>query len=292
MLYALCGVLAAAVFVLLIKIYLLRKAMDEIREGLDERLTCDTNTLLSISTGDRRAKRLAAELNRQLRELRKLRRQYQSGDRELKEAITNISHDLRTPVTAICGYLDLLEREEASEDVRRYLSFIKNRAEALKQLTEELFGYSVSVSEPGSEADVCLNGALEESVAAYYDALNERGITPEISMPETKIIRRLDSAALSRVLSNLLSNAVKYSDGDLSVSLSEAGEIVFENAASELDEVQAGKLFNRFYTVNAARNATGLGLAISHALVARMNGQMTAQYAEGRLRICVVFPNN
>lgn len=103
-----------------------------------------------------------------------------NGDRELKEAVTNISHDLRTPLTAICGYLDLLEREDKSEAATRYLSLIENRVQALKQLTEELFRYSVILSTANDmnlEA-VNINGVLEESVAAFYVALTERGITP------------------------------------------------------------------------------------------------------------------
>ena len=88
-------------------------------------------------------RRLTESINRELRSLRRERRRFQQGDLELKEAVTNISHDLRTPLTAICGYLDLLEQEEKSQNVQRYLSQIEDRTMALRQLTEELFCYSV-----------------------------------------------------------------------------------------------------------------------------------------------------
>ena len=91
-------------------------------------------------------RRLAAALNRELRLLREQRRRYVAGDRELKEAVANVSHDLRTPLTAICGYLDLLEQEELSPAVGRYVSVIRERAEAMRGLTEELFRYSLLVS--------------------------------------------------------------------------------------------------------------------------------------------------
>ena len=289
--WILCGVLLVLLAALSIKYWLLKKVFDEIRVELIEIISKDTNTLITISSGDKYARRLAAELNTQLCFLREQRLRFQSGDRELKESITNISHDLRTPITAIRGYLDLLEQEEMSEAVRRYLSFIENRIEALRQLLDELFRYSVSILEPTDAilTDVCLNDTLELSVAEFYAALKARQITPLINMPNTKIIRTLDKTAVSRIFSNIINNALKYSDGDLEISLYETGEIVFSNTASALDEVQVGKLFNRFYTVNAARNSTGLGLAISQLLVERMGGQMNARYSDNKLSIIVSF---
>ena len=289
----LCGVLAAVVLALLVKIRLLHTSLDEIGAQLSERLSQDTNTLISLSSRDRHARRLAAELNRQLRLLRRQRRQYLQGDRELKEAVTNISHDLRTPLTAICGYLELLEREDKSEAAARYLSYIGDRARALKQLTEELLRYAVilSAQEDPPLEEVRLNGALEESIAAFYAALTSRGITPEIRITEKPIIRRLNRAALSRIFSNLLNNALAYSDGDLAITLTDGGEAVFTNTAAGLDGIQVGRLFDRFFSVEAARNSTGLGLAISRTLAEQMNGTIRAWYADGKLHIGVAFPD-
>lgn len=134
---------------------------------------------------------------------------------------------------------------------------------------------------------IAINGVLEESIAAFYTALNERNITPNIQIPENKVIRNLDRSALSRVFSNLLNNAMKYSDGDLDITLSEEGEIIFTNTASGLNEVQIGKLFDRFYTVEAARKSTGLGLGIARTLIEQMNGTISASYKNNRLSICI-----
>ena len=292
--WLLCGVLAAAALALWGKVRLLQKSLDEIVQGMEEQLAQDSNTLLSLSSRDRHARRLAAALNRQLWELRRQRRRYQQGDAELKEAITNISHDLRTPLTAICGYLELLEREETSQAVSRYLGFIDNRVQAMKQLTEELFRYSVILSSgaPLSRESVCVNGVLEESIAGFYGALTQRGITPDITMTPQRIQRRLDKGALSRVFSNLLNNALKYSGGDLSISLNDDGTIVFANTAAGLDPVQVGRLFDRFFTVEAARNSTGLGLSIAKALVEQMGGEIRAGYEGERLSISLCFPED
>ena len=102
-------------------------------------------------------------------------------------------------------------------------------------------------------------------------------------------MRRLNQAALSRVFGNILDNAVKYSDGDLDISLSDDGKIIFSNTAISLDEVQVGKLFDRFYTVEAARRSTGLGLAIAKTLVEQMNGKIEANYKNKKISIFVSF---
>ena len=286
----LCGVLLIAVLILCVKVYLLQRAMDELAGRVGELLSTDTNVLLSLSSRDRHARKLATELNRHLRELRDQRRRFRHGDRELKEAVTNISHDLRTPLTAICGYLDLLEREEKSPAAERYLPLIAGRAEAMKQLTEELFRYSVILSaEEMNLEPVNIISALEESVAGFYGPLKDRGIEPVISLPEEPVIRQLDRRLLARVFGNVLNNALKYSGGDLAITVTGDGTLTFTNAAPGLDEVQVGRLFDRFFTVEAGRNATGLGLSIAKTLVERMGGIIGASYDEGRLTISIRF---
>ena len=284
------GILLLIIFVLAAKVYFLRKSAQEISEAFRDRLTADTNTLIDISTRDPYMRQLAADINMQLRLLRKQRHKYLTGDRELKEAVTNISHDLRTPLTAICGYLDLLDKEDKSENTSRYLSLIGNRVEAMKQLTEELFRYSVILSTGDLVLEpVCVNGVLEESIAAFYGALTSRDIQPEIHITENRIERQLNREALGRVFSNILNNALKYSDGDLAITLRDDGDIIFSNTASGLNGVQVGKLFDRFFTVEAARNSNGLGLSIAKTLVEQMGGFILAELENKKLNIRIQF---
>ena len=290
LLLVIIGILLLIIFVLATKVYFLRKSAQEIRDAFRDRLTADTNTLIDISTRDPYMRKLAADINVQLRLLRQQRHKYLSGDRELKEAVTNISHDLRTPLTAICGYLDLLDKEDKSENTSRYLSLIGNRVEAMKQLTEELFRYSVILSTGELVLEtVCVNGVLEESIAAFYGALTSRDIQPEIHITENRIERQLNRESLGRVFSNILNNALKYSDSDLEIFLHDDGEIIFSNTASRLNEVQVGKLFDRFFTVEAARNANGLGLSIAKTLVEQMGGIILAELENKKLNIRIQF---
>lgn len=284
-------VLCIVIFVLALKVHLMRKAAKEIEVAFTEKLEKDTNTLIGISCNDKYMRSLAEKLNVQLREFSAQRQQFRQRDIEVNNAITNITHDLRTPLTAICGYMELLEQEEVSEKAAQYIKIVENRAEILRKLTEELFDYSVDASselELKKEA-VDVNRVLQESIVAFYADFLECKITPKIQMTEKRIVRQADPDALSRVFANFLSNAIKYSDGDLDIILSENGEITFANTASALNNIEVGKLFDRFYTVENARKSTGLGLSISKILIEKMEGEITAEYEKNRLIIHVLL---
>lgn len=326
MIYLSCAILLAISLYLAVRIFLLHRSLREIQDclrfilggddGADGQGVISTNALISVSSGDRHIRKLAAQLNRHLTTLRSKQLRYENGDRELREAITNISHDLRTPLTAISGYLELLRKELAAdaagecaqtaplsssgpppsgpsstEKSARYITVLQNRVDAMKQLTEELFRYSIVLSAQ-AEAPVALslNRALEDCLMACWNSLEQRKITPVISMPAAPVMRTLDPSSLSRVFTNILNNAVKYSDGDLRVTLSENGAVTFSNHAAGLDSVSVERLFDRFYTVETASASTGLGLSIARLLTERMGGTIHAAYEGGELHLHLQFP--
>ena len=280
-----------AVLILSAKILLMKKSAKEIERSMKEKLENDTNTLISISSSDKDMKALASSLNSELRILCEKRQKYVSGDEKLKKSVTNISHDLRTPLTAICGYLDLLQREEHTENSQKYLSVIRERTDSMRNLTEELFKYSVVASETeGLKPEkVSLNDILEQSLAAFYGVFSERSIVPEIKIPDAPVERTLDKTALRRIFDNILSNAAKYSDGDLKVELFQNGTVSFSNSAKGLDKIKTERLFDRFYTVETASDSTGLGLSIAKLLTEKAGGAVSADYRNGRLFVAVKF---
>ena len=281
--------LVVIIFALLLKIFYMRKAIREIKRGFSEKLYTDTNTPIMLSSHDKLVSSLANYINVELKELQKQKHRYIQGDKELKNAITNISHDLRTPLTTICGYLSLLDKEEKSEHIARQLSIIKNRTFALKQLVEELFRYTTIISDTENSVytETVINNVLEDCISSYYAIFKEKGITPNINLCEQKIVRSVDKTALLRIFNNVIDNAIKYSEGDLTISLFENGKIVFSNHTSDLNEIQIGKLFDRFYTVNTARKSTGLGLSIAKALIEKMDGNISADYSNNVLSIII-----
>ncbi len=290
--YFVIAILDVIIFVLAAKICLMRKTAREIGEAFRDRLETDTNTRIGISGNDKYMRRLADDINIQLGVMRSERHRFQRGDTEVKNAITNISHDIRTPLTSIAGYLELLEEEKVSENAARYLEIIRNRTETLRDMVEELFDFSVDTSaELELRRDgVDVNRLLQECLAAFYASFLEHQITPEIHMTETRVIRQADPAALGRVFSNLLGNVLKYSDGDLQIVLKEDGEIVFSNTAAGLSHVEVERLFDRFYTVENARRSRGLGLSIAKLLMENMDGQISAEYKQQKLVIRLWLP--
>ena len=286
MLYALLSLLS---LVLALRLFNLRRDLRTLTEELHPAIESDSNTRLATASGDRILKAAADQWNRELLTLRQERRKYEQGDRELKEAVTNMAHDLRTPLTAISGYLELLEKEELNDNAFRYCAVIRERTETMKTLTEELFRYSLVNAEETTEREsVCLNAALEDALCAYYGALTAAGITPKIEICETPVKRRLNREAVDRILENLLHNACKYAERELSLRLTEDGTIELSNPTT-MNAVDAAKLFDRFYTVQTAKGSTGLGLSIARTLTERMGGTIDAEAENGVLTIRLRF---
>lgn len=291
MLILLCITLGVAGF-LFIKIISMRRAARELRAQFGARLSSDTNVGISISSNDKEMRLLAADMDRALKQLRRQRLRYEQGDAELKRAVINVSHDLRTPLTAVCGYMELLQEEPLGGKAQSYLGIMDNRIRVMRELTEELFRYSIILSEDTElkPEELSVNAAVEECIAAYYAAFKKAGITPEVILPDDDVKRSLDRAAFARVLSNIVSNAIKYSDGDFSLRLSSDGTLTCSNHAKRLNEVSVGHLFERFFTVESRTDATGLGLSIAKKLTEQMGGGMEAEYREGELVITARFP--
>lgn len=277
---------------LIIKIITLKKSVRQVRADFFARSEENTNAMIGISTNDADIKALVSDMNRAINKMCNAYHIYEQGNAEMQTAITNISHDIRTPLTAISGYLELLKPMEKSKEVEKYLDIIEERTKHMRKLTEELFEYSVITSKSENEIgleDVELNRALEECIMEYYGALTEKNMELTVEMTEKKIVRRLGKTEVERIFSNLMSNALKYSDGDLKIELKEDGTICFSNHTQQLSELSVERLFGRFYTVENARNSTGLGLSIAKMLTERMGGNIEAEYKQGRLYIILTF---
>ena len=275
------------------KILAMRLSLRELGIEFAKRSSLDTNTRIGISSRDPELRKLASRINETLASLRQSYHRYRQGDAEVRNAITNITHDLRTPLTAICGYIELAQKKKDIAEIEKYLAIIAERADYMRKLTEELFEYSVATGGEIKEdkKDVNLGRVLEECIMQYYPVLQERGIEPEVEITEQSVIRKLYPSCVERIFSNLISNALKYSDGDLQITLKKDGVLRIANTASALSSVEVGKLFDRFFTVETARSggSHGLGLSIVKTFAERMGCPIQAIYENGMLVIEIRF---
>ena len=281
--------LAITVIILTVKILVMKKSVKEIHTQLPTLIEGDTNALINISSSDGEIKKLAGLLNSQIKLLREKELTYINGDKELKGAITNVAHDIRTPLTAICGYVDMMKEESNPAKLDKYLSIISERANALKILSEELFKYSVATNKTQTKKQelekIDVNSLLQDTLFSFYTKFCERDIIPELNAVESSIPRITDKNSLTRIFSNIIENAIKYSDGDFIVTVKDDGTILFSNTAHNLNSVDVGKLFDRFFTVENGKYSTGLGLSIAKQLTKQLGGEIFAQYQNAMLTI-------
>ena len=287
--YIISIILCMVLLFLIIKLYFIKKSIKEIRVSINKIIKADTNQLLTISSSDKEIKKLANDLNKELQDLRKEKLQYQNGNQELKRIITNISHDMRTPLTAISGYIDLMK--ENKEKQKEYMKIIEKKTEELTLLTDQLFDFSktMDIGVEIQREECCINEILEETLANMYNFFKEKQIEPKIEIYTQKIYKNLDKYSIIRVFENILSNVCKYSNGDFKVTLNEKGIITFSNKATSLDATTVQKIFDRYFTVENAKKSTGLGLSISKQLVELNGGEILAKYVNKHLIIQIEF---
>ena len=288
-LYVIIVILFIILLFAIMKIYIMKKSMKEIAVSFSNILQSDTNTLITITTKDKDIKKLANEINREFKKLRKQQLQYQNGNQELKRIITNISHDMRTPLTAIRGYIELLR--ENKEEQEKYLKIIDRKTNELTVLTEQLFDFSktMDMETKIEKEECCLNELLEEALANDYTIFKENNIEPKVEICAEKVYRNLDKHTIIRIFENILSNAGKYSNGDFKVVLDKEGKITFSNKATSLDATTVQKIFDRYFTVENAKKSTGLGLSIAKQLVELNGGNISAKFINQYLIIQIEF---
>ena len=296
-LIVLCVLLLIALIASVMKIVLLRRGFDELTENIEDQVKGNTQIPVTLTTTDPHANRAAETINRELTNLQKERNEYLDGNRKVAEAVTGISHDIRTPLTAINSYLDLMAEEKDEELKAQYLERIKTRTLSLSDLADELFKYSTSadpakytVKNSSTETEIIdISRVLEECILSFYAAFKNKGIEPEIELPELPVYVECDRKSANRIFENIISNALKYAMDSLRIKLDEKGCAVFSNPAPDLTPVSAAKLFDRYYTVKEGSSSTGLGFSIAKELIGRNNGTIESEFKDGILSIIVTF---
>lgn len=277
-------VLAILCLILALRLYSLDRNLRQGTKQLEQRRQAKSAAPLHLAAPHKASEELLSEVNSLLVSMEEERSDFRSREKALRQQIANVSHDLRTPLTSILGYLQLMESGKLTEEERReYLDIIKGRAQVLQGLITSF--YDLSRLEAGEYAigreRVDLNEVIGELLAAFYDEL-ESHFEVTVELPEDLPTVWGDRAAITRVYTNLIRNALEHGSGILAVSArAEGSEVVtrFENGGAELKAEDISKVFDRFYTSDQTRSGrnTGLGLAIVKVLTEQMEGRVKAE---------------
>lgn len=290
MIYVTMIAIFIALFIL-IRLIFLKKEIRRVTEQLQERHHDEIDTKISLTFFDKDLEKMAKEINVQIDETKKANAQKRRTENELKQAISNISHDIRTPMTSILGYIQFLEDDNVPSEIRKeYILIVKNGALRLKVLLEDFFELSVieSTDYPLKLEFIQLNDLVLEVLVGFYEEFNQKNIQPTINIPKDDIRVKADSSAVKRVIENLVTNALKHSTGNVTITLKSTEsfiELMISNPTLQLKEEDLFYLFDRFYKADQARKGkgTGLGLSIAKSLMEKMNGSLTAELKENQL---------
>ncbi|MFJ7187051.1 sensor histidine kinase [Lysinibacillus xylanilyticus] len=274
-----------AVFLILIRFYLLKLELKRVTRQLNQLNNKVISKKIDLTFYDKDLENLAKNINDQIDLTNEAIFEKLRTENEMKQAIANISHDIRTPMTSILGYIQFLESDDIGPEKKiKYQKNIKNGALRLKVLLDEFFELSTieSADYPLKMENIKLNKLLVEVLIGFYDDFNKAQIEPSILIPENEIYITGDSSAVKRVIENLISNAIKHSSGNVTIQLvkhSSSVQLNIMNPAKELKEQDLPLLFDRFYKVDQTRTkkSTGLGLFIAKSLMIKMNGNLSAE---------------
>lgn len=270
------------------------KDLEEISEDLAE------NRVVKAAVPDKKLEKLLRAVNENLAAIRRERYVYMKNERKLKEQIENISHDLRTPLTAVLGYLKMIDTKELKEEDREFLEIAIKKSYSLQELTAQFYELSrVTSSDFQLKLEtVDMVRVLKEACLEHYSLLEKAGLSVSLPPFEGSVLTTGNTDALRRVFSNLIQNSVRYAKSEVRIGIREEREekklvLSFSNDIFPEQEIrEPDRLFERFYVQEQARSqsGTGLGLTISRTLTEHMGGNIRALYfSEGEKRFLSVI---
>ena len=295
--YIMIGVLSVLILILTGILISYKRQVKDICRQLRFLQECDSNMLITTEMKKGHIGELAELLNTLLKERKKERADYQKKEQMIADIYTNLSHDIRTPLTSLDGYFQLLEETQEENDRKRYIQIIQERIESLKEMLEELFTYTKLQNgtyelklEPQNVGQI-----LKETVFSYYDDWAEQGISPQFEITEEPVWIRGNKQALRRTIQNIIKNGLDHGNKEIRIQLSrneKQMELVFQNKIEPGEQIDISRVFERFYKADKARSksSTGLGLSIAKGFVEKMHGEIAAEIKEDWFCIKISFP--
>lgn len=274
--------------IMFIKLFSYKKQIRDITAQIREFKDRKTNKKINIQIPDKSIEELAFEINEYLELYKRNEQEKVVFENTLKQGIANMSHDLRTPLTSIIGYLKLLEKDEIAKE--EALAILKNKTSKLNVLINDFFELA-SIESEDYELDmtkVNLTNIVRDEVLSLYETFESKGFEPKINISDKPIFIKGDKDSLERIVDNLLSNTLKYAERDIEIDLEEVSGkaiLTISNVCTTLGKEDAIHIFDRFYMADQVRKGqgVGLGLSIVKSLVEKMNGTITAKLEENEI---------
>lgn len=294
--YIIIGILAGIIILQSIIMWKYQRQVKDICRQLAFLMKHDSNMLIHREFDLGGIGMLSDRLNDLLELRRKEKQYYQEKETLIADTYTNLSHDIRTPLTSLDGYFQLMEACENVEEQRRYLNIIHERIHSLNEMLEELFMFTKLKNESYrlELTSCCINRILKETVFSYYDDWVRREIQPDIQITEEQLYIDGNKQGLSRIIQNVIKNGLDHGEKKIRIVLKrEQNQAVLRisNQVTASERIDIEHVFDRFYKADAARSktSTGLGLSIAREFVRRMNGEIGAKIEENEFIVEMRF---
>lgn len=287
--YLIIIMLFAAVVFLAGRYYGLKKQLRDVSMQLRD----ETNSLVTVELTDSDMEAAVLEINRLLEKIRQTIIKSNAASAALRSSIADMSHDMKTPLTSVIGYLQLAERECEEEKTKELLKICLERAHYCNTLINDFFELSVLESQgciPKLES-IDAAGMICEQILASHPVFESRSITPHFEDSEKPVIVSADPALLNRVIQNLISNGIKYTSGDIFFRIyQENGQAVIKVSNPISTYVDTDRIFDRFYTQDGSRSkGSGIGLYLCRQFIEAMGGSISAELDGSCLSIKVTL---
>lgn len=297
MLYILIGLFILVIF-LSAYVFSLKREMREIKKELSLTRDKKYNRNIRVMLFDKDLTSLAVEINNNLEFQKKLKFESERAEKSLKESVSDIAHDLRTPLTVIKGNLKLIEnRGRLSEEDMSYIKICSEKCDTMRVMADDFFELSVLESDSSSAILKKINATntLMEFIAENEAVIRERKLIPDIIFPERSIFISADEVMTRRIFGNLLNNVIKYAHENFTIKLEpmENGKcaVIFSNPVEKTARIDTERLFDRTYRADKARTGggAGLGLYIVKLLAEKQGAEVKAEIKDDMLSLSVIF---
>lgn len=294
--YIVIIILSVLLIILLIKYIMYRRQIVNICRQLTFVKENETNKIINTDIAKREVLELVELINMVNEEHKAEQLEIKAKDAHMREALANVSHDIRTPLTSLKGYFELLSSENDDEKKKCYTGIINNKLIELTDLLEELFTYTKLQNEEYnlelSEYD--FTKLVIETLFAFYSEFKKRDIITDIDISEESVMVVCNDIAVKRLISNIIKNALLHGSGRINILYKVEGKHVKFRCENNLDnpaEIDISQVFDRFYKADAARSrsSTGLGLSIARGLAEKMGGSIEASIEDGNFIISLIF---